>query len=114
MHAQRPALLSRRHLGWLLWLVLLLPLAQTAASWHVLSHTRAEQSREDTPQGLHQERCDLCFSAATLFGGAPAGSAGPLPDSRARGDALDLAPRNGHLSVPLRAYDSRAPPFPTL
>ena len=90
------------------------PLAQTAATWHVLSHTRAEQSREDTPQGLHPERCDLCFSAATLFGGAPAGSAGPLPDRRSPGDALNLAPRGGHLSAPLRAYDSRAPPFSTL
>jgi len=114
MHALRPALLSRRHLGWLLWLLLLLPLAQTAATWHVLSHARSEQSREDTSQGLHLERCDLCFSAATLFGGAPAGSAGRLPASRTPGDALNLAPRSGHLSVPLRAYDSRAPPFSTL
>lgn len=114
MHAQRPALLSRRHLGWLLWLVLLLPIAQTAATWHVLSHARAELLGDDSQQIAQQEQCDLCFSAAALLGGAPLRSAGVMPESRALPLQLGLPPRGNPLPAPARAYDSRAPPLSLL
>ena len=45
-----PTLLSaispRRRFMWLLWLVLLLPLAQTAATLHLLSHATADLAGE--------------------------------------------------------------------
>lgn len=104
---------SHRHLVCLLWLVLLLPIAQTAATWHVLSHLHSDQSAEnDGKQAIHQDRCDLCLSAATLIGGAPLVSSVQLPQARAFHEAPLVELRGILLTAPARAYDSRAPPFP--
>ena len=104
---------SQRHLVWLLWLVLLLPIAQTAASWHVLSHLHPDQSaQDDGKQAIHQDRCELCLSAATLIGGAPLVSSVQLPQARVFHEAPLVELRPVLLTAPLRAYDSRAPPFP--
>lgn len=66
----------RRNLrGWLLWLALLLPIAQAMAGGHALSHVN---DRPD--EGLvHLVDCDLCLTAAHLAGGAPAAGPQPLP-----------------------------------
>lgn len=97
--------------SWLLWLALLVPTAQLAATWHVQSHWGAEQTT--TPDGKHAlagDHCDLCLTAAAVTGGAATST--PLPV------ALPLAPRAGLQSgasltwaaaVSL-AYESRAPP----
>jgi hypothetical protein len=112
MHPTQNTLFSRRHLVWLLWLVLLLPMAQTAATWHVLSHVNSDQ-REDTDgqKAIHQGHCDLCLSAAALIGGAPVVSLPPLPAVKLM---HEIAPADLHgigLAAAPRAYDSRAPPF---
>ena len=104
---------SHRRLGWLLWLVLLLPMAQTAATWHVLSHLHSDQAdKNDGKQAIHQDHCDLCLSAAALIGGAPLVSAPQLPPARALHKTPLDALRGILLTAPTRAYDSRAPPFP--
>ena len=101
-----------RRMAWLLMLVLLLPLAQTAASWHLLSHVRAEQSAPpDGNYALHQSRCDLCLTAAALTGGA-------LP-VQSIVSALIVLPAEAPgvqssavwFARLLRPYESRAPPF---
>ena len=112
MHTTRLNMFTHRHLVWLLWLVLLLPIAQTAATWHVLSHLHSEQADEnDGKQAIHQDRCALCLSAAALIGGAPLGSAPHLPQARAFHEAPLVELRGILLTAPARAYDSRAPPF---
>ena len=48
--------------GWLLWLALILPIAQAMAGVHALSHVG--DSRDD---GIaHLVHCDLCLTAADL------------------------------------------------
>lgn len=112
MHTTRLNTFSHRRLGWLLWLVLLLPMAQTAATWHVLSHLHSEQADEDAgKQAIHQDRCDLCLSAAALIGGVPLLSAPHLPTASGLSEAPLDALRGILLTAPTRAYDSRAPPF---
>jgi hypothetical protein len=113
MHPTQHTLFSRRHLVWLLWLVLLLPMAQTAATWHVLSHVNSEQ-REDTDgqKAIHQGHCDLCLSAAALVGGAPVASSPALPAVKVMHELTVADVRSISLSTAPRAYDSRAPPFP--
>ena len=63
-----------RRFVWLLWLVLLLPLAQTTANLHVLSHATAELAgetgRADRQQAIDHAHCDLCLMAAALIGAA--------------------------------------------
>lgn len=104
-------LLTRRHLMWLLWLVLLLPVAQVAASWHVLSHVNSQPLPEnDNRQAIHHAQCDLCLSAAALVSGAPPVSEAAAPTSPALHQAvLTVAPTVlWRLATP--AYHSRAPP----
>jgi hypothetical protein len=113
MHTTRLNTFTHRHLVWLLWLVLLLPIAQTAATWHVLSHLQSEQADENSgKQAIHQDHCDLCLSAAALIGGAPLVSSPQLPQAKALHEAPLVQLRGILLTAPARAYDSRAPPFP--
>lgn len=104
-------LLTRRHLAWLLWLVLLLPVAQVAASWHVLSHVNSKSvSENDSRQAIHHAQCDLCLGAAALVSGAPLVSEPAVPATPALHEAvLTTAPTvQWRLATP--AYLSRAPP----
>ncbi len=105
-------LFSQRHLVWLLWLVLLLPIAQTAATWHVLSHVTSDRvDQSDGPQAIHHGHCDLCLSAAALIGGAPLVAAPPLPLAKVPHAPAFADVRGIVWPAPSRAYDSRAPPF---
>jgi hypothetical protein len=103
---------SQRHFVWLLWLVLLLPLGQTTASWHVLSHVHSSQAAEnDGQQTLHQDHCDLCLSAATLIGGGPLAC---VPDASPASGPVEVpqhALHNIFTTAPAQGYDSQAPPF---
>jgi len=103
---------SNCRLAWLLALVLLLPLAQTAATLHLLSHVHADQSSQsDGNHAIHIDHCNLCLTAATLTGSAP-----PV-------QSIALAPVMGPVEAPRfqpspiwfvrlkRLYESRAPPF---
>ena len=101
---------TRRHLTWLLWLVLLLPLAQTAASWHVLSHTASSQTGDDGVQAIGQERCELCLTAAAVLGGAPQVTACLKALACNADQTTFFVPPGRILPAPERAYNSRAPP----
>ena len=107
-----------RRFVWLLWLVLLLPLAQTAATLHVLSHATTELAgltggAGDQP-AIDPAHCDLCLTAAALLGAAP-----PVrPAVLAQSTALHTLPKtwfaSSQLAPALPAYQSRAPPFSLL
>jgi hypothetical protein len=114
MDMTRHRLLSQRHFGWLLWLVLLLPVAQTAASWHVLSHAGARQTEDASQQALDQDLCDLCVSAAALLGGAPLRATAPWPANHSLAEAPRFNPSAAPVLAPVRTYDSRAPPLSLL
>src|SRR5437868_3003700 len=69
MRALRPHRLSRARFGWLLWLALLLPVAQYAAALHGLSHA-VQQAQGEDKQAAHFAHCDLCVTAAEVAAGA--------------------------------------------
>ena len=109
LHIRTP---SPRHFAWLLWLALLLPLAQASATWHVLSHAMAQANgATDEQPALHPTHCDLCLSAAALSGGALSGAPQALPHLAMR-HALPQSDSSSVWFAPaVRAYESRAPPF---
>lgn len=116
MRALRPIPLAnrpRRHFAWLLWLAMLLPLAQGAATWHAMSHAAAAVSGGETDsdaKALHATSCALCLSAAAIGDGVvPAAAPGPvlLAASHAAPPAAAL-PKRAAADWP--AYRSRAPP----
>lgn len=99
-------------IAWVLWLALLLPLAQAAANWHVQSHWDTERSGSpadsDALGALH---CSICLSAAAVTGGGAAST--PLAMAHAPASqpaAQSPAPSPRSAPVPA-AYQSRAPPF---
>lgn len=103
---------ARRHLPWLLWLALLMPVAQVAAAWHVLSHERVDGGDDaDGPKALHVSHCDLCVVAAAVTGGALPGRAPSLPPAATPQAAPPAEVRGGWLAPPTQAYESRAPPI---
>lgn len=97
-------------LPWLVWLALLLPIAQSAAAWHAYSHVASAAARDDGGATHASAHCDLCLTAAAagapgLPGAAPTFAlptplAPQVPD-----DAVPAAPHGGRA-----AYRSRAPP----
>jgi hypothetical protein len=103
---------SPLRLVWALCLVLLLPLAQTAANWHTLSHAQAGQPDENQSQrAIALDYCGQCLSVAVLTGAAPPSSVSLVLRFSGRHD-LPLRTQPSNLSASIaRAYDSRAPPF---
>jgi hypothetical protein len=101
-----------RRLVWLLWLVLLLPIAQVTAVRHALSHTGLDAAGDTSgKQAPHQTQCELCLTAAAVDGGGLPTALPALPLPLAR-HALPQAVWVGvWIASPLRAYRSRAPPF---
>ncbi len=113
MQTLRRNMLSQRHLAWLLWLVLLLPMAQTAATWHLLSHVRADQADvEGGKPAIHLSQCDLCLSAAAVVGGTPLVSAPELFQAGVFHEAPVVDLRGIVWLATTPAYHSRAPPSP--
>jgi hypothetical protein len=97
----------------LLWLALLLPVAQLTAGWHELSHLQQGPTADDAgKQGLHlRPACDLCLSAAVVAGGGPLPH-GEHPAVLAFVDELPRLLWRGLRALPLAlVYRSRAPPF---
>ncbi|MFT7721509.1 MAG: hypothetical protein QM788_01545 [Roseateles sp.] len=95
--------ISRR---WLLWLALILPVAQAMAGVHALSHLDERQG-----DGIaHLVHCDLCLAAAHLDAGAPAAEArGPVAVAASHAAppaARCPAPRAARPGLP----PARAPP----
>lgn len=98
--------LRRWSRNWLLWLALLLPIAQAMADVHALSHAGDRQN-----DGLvHLDTCDLCLTAANLAGGAPPAE----PAVLALGQATHAAPLAARGTAPravsLGLPPARAPP----
>jgi len=103
----------RSRFGWLLWLVMLVPAAQSAASWHGYSHL-AQSTRGDDPRALHPTHCDLCLAAADLAGGGPPTDV-PRASACTHGEVLPPAPVVNVSTTPTPpAYLSRAPPLTLL
>ncbi|MEJ8855669.1 hypothetical protein WKW79_13890 [Variovorax robiniae] len=101
-----------RHLAWLLWLVLLLPVAQVAATSHLLSHASdAVALADDHKAANHALHCDLCVTAGAIAGGALAAS---LPSLALPPAAPSEAPQpafdNLRENILALAYQGRAPP----
>jgi hypothetical protein len=110
--SQRARRFAAPRLAWVLWLAMLLPLAQIAASWHAQSHWDTERSSssrgKDALAGTH---CGICLSAAAVTGGGAAST--PLVIAHAPPRQPDAqTPQRARWSAPLlRAYQSRAPPL---
>lgn len=103
-----------RRFTWLLWLALLLPMAQAAANWHAFSHTGREASGEPNgKQAPHFSHCDLCLTAAAVAGGALPAAPTALPIPALRHQAPQLAFASVWLALTAPAYLSRAPPLAT-
>lgn len=99
-----------RRLAWLLWLALLLPLAQSATAWHAVSHSTTGAPAHDGKQALHPVHCDLCLAAAALGGGALPTASQWVVHPAARHQAPQASPGSPWLPLLARAYHSRAPP----
>jgi len=92
--------------SWLLWLALLLPIAQAMAGMHAISHL------DDRPDDglVDLVHCDLCLTAAHLAAGAPAAEPPALAVSPA-GHAAPAAVRvQTPRAVALGLPPARAPP----
>lgn len=104
-----------RHLAWLLWLVLLvLPLAQTAAACHVYSHTgELVAGTLDDSKSKHSagaSHCDLCLAGSVVHGGGlPAAELLPALSRlhHAAPAAAFVSPWTPPIAL---AYQGRAPP----
>ena len=103
----------RISLSWLLWLALLLPVAQSAANWHAYAHSATEggvrsSSGKQLPRTAH---CDLCLSVSALSAGGLASAARSLP-ARSAAHEQPIAVRLGvWLSPTTLPFRSRAPPL---
>ena len=102
---------ARRHLGWLLWFALLLPVAQWASVAHAFTHAATDAGSRSAPEpGTHLQHCPVCPVAAAVAAGglasSPAGFAAPVVD------ATDVAWRPALAIVPStpRRPANRGPP----
>lgn len=100
-------------LRWLIALALLVPLAQAAATWHVLSHLRQESTLRDGDSApAHSAGCELCFAGAAVdAGGLPCALVQVVtpPLDATYTAAADTTHRSAARAA---AYRSRAPPHP--
>jgi hypothetical protein len=110
----KPAMLrqlAQRHWALLLWLALLIPVAQLAAQAHPLSHGVAQTKvLHDGPVDSGQH-CDLCLSASAVSGGALLGAPAALQHAPARHAAPFVASRLVWTAARASPYRSRASPL---
>ena len=102
--------LTHRKLSWLLWLALLLPLAQAAATSHGYSHVLKSAIPGDDSQAPQLDHCDLCLAAAAVSAGALPSVPQSLPASTARHEKPALLALGVWPSRTTLAYRSRGPP----
>lgn len=98
-------------LPWLMWLALLLPLAQSAAAWHEVSHTAETAGTFDAgKKALHTAACGLCLASAAMHGAGLACEP-PALLHPALGHSQPRLPSPGwQPAAPVLGYSSRAPP----
>ncbi len=113
--ALRSRTAAPRRYAWLLWLALLLPLAQAAASSHVYSHTgdlaAGVEGLGKSKHAAGGAHCALCVAGSiALGGGLPAATLPALPLC-----SHHAVPKAAFASLweaaPRLAYQGRAPPF---
>lgn len=111
MRATSPRTASPGRLAWLLWLALLLPLAQAASVAHGAVHAATPGGVGDGKQAPQDAGCGLCLVAAAVGGGVPAGAPPSLPRATVRHAPPSGSPgvRPGMAAGPV--YRSRAPPL---
>ena len=101
----------QNRLAWLLALVLLLPIAQTFATLHVISHVQSEEvNPADGPYAVHQKVCNLCLTVAAITGGAPPVKSVDYAQVPVPGIAPWTNPPQLWFAPSARPYESRAPP----
>jgi hypothetical protein len=111
MAASHPRPVPPRRFAWLLWLGLLLPVAQAAAACHALAHVRGVANDEsDDRQAPPAGHCDLCLAAAAISGSAPPAEPPAVLPAAIRHELPPAGLAVGWLALPVRAYLSRAPP----
>ena len=89
---------------------LLLPVAQTAATRHVLSLACVDQGEVHGKPYSHPAHCDFCLSAAGLSSGAATGEAASLPRPVSLHEAPSALSTRILSALAALAYRSRAPP----
>lgn len=111
MRAICPQPLLYRSLSWLVWLAMLLPTAQSAATWHAYSHGLQDANgQQEDRQAPHTDHCSLCLTAAGMSCGALLAAQPSLPVSTARFELPQIAADSVWLAPATQAYLSRAPP----
>jgi hypothetical protein len=112
MHSLHSDRATQRRFAWLLWLALLLPLAQTAAAVHLMSHgSRQTASQAEDQKFVHEGACAVCLSAAAVVGGAPLVAVAPAFHAMAPTRVAVPHESPVRLASLIRAYQSRAPPI---
>lgn len=103
--------LTHGRLAWLLGMLLLMPLAQTVASWHLISHIPAQVSAPaDEPVAALSDYCDLCNVALATTGGLLPTLATPPTAHAVPHAAPRVAFATAAVTLPWPPYASRAPP----
>ena len=112
MKLLRSVTAARDRLVWLLWLALLLPVAQVTVNLHSVSHIEPDTSNSaDDQRTLPFTHCGLCLTAAAISGGALATEAPAMPPLLVARHELPQAAFDAvHLAFSATAYLSRAPP----
>jgi predicted MFS family arabinose efflux permease len=120
MHALRSLSRSPRGLALLTWLALLLPVAQFAATWHVMSHAVSQVVTQvvtqvgdaaDDKGAPHQAHCDLCVAAAAIGGGALIDEPASISHPPVGHESPQATIQSSWWVASAAAYLSRAPPF---
>lgn len=111
MRAAHPIAAAHPGLTWLVWLALLLPVAQSGAIGHAYSHSSLEAGGSEDDKGAPSAaQCDLCLTASGVSGGALPAATNNGAVAAAR-PAVPPAPLRAIWLAPLAlAYLSRAPP----
>ena len=112
MSAHDPLRSLHSRLHWLLWLAMLLPMAQAAAAWHAWSHGWQQAADHGgDPLATHDSPCELCLASAAIGGGALRTAPPALALAALRHEAPLAATGSVWLRLFTPAYRSRAPPF---
>jgi hypothetical protein len=99
-------------LAWLLGILLLMPLAQTVATWHLVSHIQVQASETSDESGAAlADYCDLCQTAMATTGGLLPTLAIPPIANAAAYTAPVFAFKPAVVTPHWPPYASRAPPF---
>lgn len=104
-------MISKARLSWLLGLMLLMPLAQTVANWHLIAHTytQAAQRSDDSSTGF-EDYCDLCQTALAMSAGVLPSHSAVTPTVDTPIDVPRAAPVTAQHAPAWPPYASRAPP----